>query len=191
MRDTRENQVESKVESDDHVGFEHSFFLTPKGAYFRLSEHTGEPVFVINMGDGPTDEAVLPFPGIKSEFAIADDSADGRMMALVGAGLEFVKALRLGDPLPQEIELCEPILIRQIGIIKPEIICALGRIAGQTLLRTKSTLGALRGRVHDYHGVKLIVTYHPAALLRNSNWKAPAWEDLKFLRREYDGMEIT
>ena len=95
------------------------------------------------------------------------------------------------DPLPQEIELCEPILIRQIEIIKPEIICALGRIAGQTLLRTKSTLGALRGRVHDYHGVKLIVTYHPAALLRNQNWKPPAWEDLKFLRHEYDGMEIT
>ena len=95
------------------------------------------------------------------------------------------------DPLRQEIEICEPILIRQIEIIKPEIICALGRIAGQTLLRTKSTLGALRGRIHDYHGVKLIVTYHPAALLRNPNWKAPAWDDLKFLRREYDGMEIT
>jgi len=95
------------------------------------------------------------------------------------------------DPQSQEIELCEPILIRQIEIIKPQIICALGRIAGQTLLRTKSSLGGLRGKIHDYHGVKLIVTYHPAALLRNPNWKAPAWEDLKFLRREYDGMEIT
>lgn len=103
MRDTRECRAESPAEPDDRVGFEHSFFLTREGAYFRLSEHTGEPVFVINMGDGPKDEAVLPFPGIKSEFAIADDSADGRMMALVGAGLEFVKALRLGDPLPQEI----------------------------------------------------------------------------------------
>ncbi len=94
------------------------------------------------------------------------------------------------DPLPEEIERCEPILIRQIGIIRPRIICALGRISGQTLLRTKSTLGALRGKVHDYHGVKLIVTYHPAALLRNPNWKPGAWEDLKFLRREYDGMEV-
>jgi uracil-DNA glycosylase len=52
-------------------------------------------------------------------------------------------------------------------------------------------LGALRGKVHDYHGVKLVVTYHPAALLRNPNWKRPTWEDLKFLRREYDGMEIS
>lgn len=95
------------------------------------------------------------------------------------------------DPRPDEIEACEPILIRQIEIIKPKVICALGRIAATTLLRSKSSLGALRGTVHDYHGVKLIVTYHPAALLRNPNWKRPAWEDLKFVRREYDGLEIT
>lgn len=95
------------------------------------------------------------------------------------------------NPQSQEIEKCEPILLQQIGIIKPTIICALGRIAGQTLLRTKSSLGALRGKVHDYHGVKLIVTYHPAALLRNPNWKPMAWEDLKYLRREYDGTEIA
>ncbi len=94
------------------------------------------------------------------------------------------------DPKTEEIEECEPILIRQIEIIKPKIICALGRISGQTLLRSKSTLGALREIIHDYHGVKLIVTYHPAALLRNPHWKTPAWEDLKLLRREYDGMEL-
>lgn len=94
------------------------------------------------------------------------------------------------DPRTEEIELCEPILIRQIEIIKPKVICALGRISGQTLLRTKSSLGALRGKVHDYHGVKLIVTYHPAALLRNPNWKPAAWDDLKFLRKEYDGLEL-
>ncbi len=94
------------------------------------------------------------------------------------------------DPLPAEIGKCEPILLRQIEIIRPKIICALGRIAGQTLLRTTATLGALRGRVHDYHGVKLVVTYHPAALLRNPQWKRPAWDDLKFMRREYDGVEI-
>jgi len=94
------------------------------------------------------------------------------------------------DPKPEEIEKCEPILIRQIEIIKPRIICALGRIAGQTLLRTKASLGALREKFHDYHGVKLIVTYHPAALLRNPHWKHPTWEDLKTLRREYDGLEL-
>ncbi|MHB9030036.1 MAG: uracil-DNA glycosylase [Candidatus Latescibacterota bacterium] len=94
------------------------------------------------------------------------------------------------DPLPAEIEKCEPILLRQIELIRPKVICALGRISGQTLLRTDATLGSLRGKVHDYHGVKLIVTYHPAALLRNPQWKRPTWEDLKFLRREYDGVEL-
>ncbi len=94
------------------------------------------------------------------------------------------------DPLPAEIEKCEPVLLRQIELIRPKIICALGRISGQTLLRSKATLSALRGRVHDYHGVNLIVTYHPAALLRNPQWKRPAWEDLKFLRRKYDGVEL-
>ena len=94
------------------------------------------------------------------------------------------------DPKADEIEKCEPIFIRQIEIIKPKIIFALGRIAGQTLLRSKSPLNALRGKVHEYHGVKLIVSYHPAALLRNARWKPAGWEDLKFLRREYDGLEL-
>ncbi|MCK5526639.1 MAG: uracil-DNA glycosylase, partial [Candidatus Latescibacteria bacterium] len=66
------------------------------------------------------------------------------------------------DPEPEEIERCEPHLIRQIELIQPRIICALGRIAGQTLLKTSESLGNLREKVHQYHGVKLIVTYHPA-----------------------------
>lgn len=94
------------------------------------------------------------------------------------------------DPIHAEIEKCEPILIRQIEIIRPKIICALGRISGKTLLHNEASLGALRGKVHDCHGVKLVVTYHPAALLRNPHWKRPTWEDLKFLRREYDGVEV-
>jgi uracil-DNA glycosylase len=94
------------------------------------------------------------------------------------------------DPKPGEIAACEPILLRQIELIKPKVICALGRISGQTLLRSTGTLGSLRGTIHDYHGVKLIVTYHPAALLRNSNWKPAAWEDLKLVRRIFDGLEL-
>ena len=94
------------------------------------------------------------------------------------------------DPEPEEIAQCEPHLIRQIELIQPKIICALGRIAGQTLLKTSESLGDLREKVHRYHGVKLLVTYHPAALLRNPQWKRPAWEDMKRLRREYDGMEL-
>ena len=90
------------------------------------------------------------------------------------------------DPLPSEVEKCEPYLKKQIEIIKPKIILALGRIAGQTLLRTNASLTTLRGKVHNYHGIKLIVTYHPAALLRNPHWKKPTWEDVQFLRKIYD-----
>ncbi len=90
------------------------------------------------------------------------------------------------DPLPSEVEKCEPYLKKQIDIIQPKFILALGRIAGQTLLRTNASLTQLRGKVHNYHGIKLLVTYHPAALLRNPHWKRPVWEDVQFLRRLYD-----
>ena len=90
------------------------------------------------------------------------------------------------DPLPEEIHTCLPILDMQLRIIRPNILCTLGRIAAQTLLQTNAPLSKLRGRVHDLRGVKVIVTYHPAALLRNPNLKRPCWEDMQLLRREYD-----
>jgi len=89
------------------------------------------------------------------------------------------------DPLPAEIACCEPYLVRQIELIKPLLIVALGRVAGQTLLRTPAPLRELRGKVHNYHGTDLVVTYHPAALLRNQNLKRPAWEDMQEIRRMY------
>lgn len=93
------------------------------------------------------------------------------------------------EPLPEEIELCEPYLWKQMEIIKPKMILCLGRIAGQSLLKTNDTLGALRGKFFDYRGIKLMVTYHPAALLRNPNWKKPAWEDVQLFRKTYDEMK--
>ncbi|NIM98397.1 MAG: uracil-DNA glycosylase [candidate division Zixibacteria bacterium] len=90
------------------------------------------------------------------------------------------------DPRPEEIETCKPYLLRQIQLIQPKIILALGRISAQVLLETKSPLGQLRGKFHDFNGIKLLVTYHPAALLRYQQYKRPAWEDLKLLRKEYD-----
>jgi DNA polymerase len=90
------------------------------------------------------------------------------------------------DPLPEEIELCEPYLKKQIDIIKPDIILALGRISGQTLLRAKSPLKDLRQKIHFYQNIRLLVTYHPAALLRNPNNKRPTWEDVQLLKRIYD-----
>ena len=69
------------------------------------------------------------------------------------------------------------------------MILALGTFAGQTLLKSKEPLGKLRGSFHEYNGIKLLVTYHPAALLRNPNWKKPTWEDVKLFRKEFDSMK--
>jgi uracil-DNA glycosylase len=90
------------------------------------------------------------------------------------------------NPLPNEIAACSPYLIRQLELIRPGVILALGTFAAQTLLETKESIGKLRGRVHRYHGIPLIVTYHPAALLRNPAWKRPAWEDVQLARRILD-----
>lgn len=90
------------------------------------------------------------------------------------------------DPLPDEVVACQPYLLRQIELVRPRVILALGRFAAQTLLQTTTGIGALRGRIHRFHGVPLIVTYHPAALLRNESWKRPTWEDVKLARRILD-----
>ena len=90
------------------------------------------------------------------------------------------------NPRPEEVEACSPYLIRQLELIKPKVIVAFGTFAAQTLLNTKSPIGQLRGLVHRYHGIPLVVTYHPAALLRNPAWKRPTWEDVKLARRILD-----
>jgi DNA polymerase len=93
------------------------------------------------------------------------------------------------DPQAEEIDSCEPYLWKQLEIIKPKMILCAGRIAGQSLLKTNASLAQLRGKVHDYRGIPLIVTYHPAALLRNPNWKRPCWEDMQTFRKLYDKMK--
>jgi DNA polymerase len=87
------------------------------------------------------------------------------------------------NPAPDEVTACSPYLIRQIELVKPRVILALGTFAAQTLLDTKTSIGKLRGQVHAYHGVPLVVTYHPAALLRNPAWKRPTWEDVQLAHR--------
>lgn len=94
------------------------------------------------------------------------------------------------EPQPDEIDACEPHLWKQLELIKPKIIVCLGRVAGQTLLRTTETLTNLRGKIHNYRGIKLVVTYHPAALLRNPNWKKPTWEDVQWIRKMYDETKV-
>ena len=93
------------------------------------------------------------------------------------------------DPQAEEIDCCEPYLWKQLEIIKPKIILCAGRIAGQSLLKTNASLTLLREKVHDYRGIPLMVTYHPAALLRNPNWKRPCWEDMQQFRKLYDELK--
>lgn len=87
------------------------------------------------------------------------------------------------NPEAAEVAQCSPFLLRQVELIRPRLILAMGRFACQTLLDTDASIGSLRGRTHRYQGVPLIVTYHPAYLLRTLQDKAKAWEDLCFARR--------
>jgi DNA polymerase len=93
------------------------------------------------------------------------------------------------DPLAAEVEAHAPVLYKQLALIQPKLILCVGKTAGNTMLDRRSSLGNLRDQFHDFYGLPLMVTYHPAALLRNSQWKRPTWEDMKLLRTRYD--ELT
>ena len=93
------------------------------------------------------------------------------------------------NPEPEEVAACSPYLVRQIQLVKPKVILALGTFAAQTLLDTKTPIGKLRGAVHRYYGIPLVVTYHPAALLRNPAWKRPTWEDVQLARHVLDASQ--
>ena len=93
------------------------------------------------------------------------------------------------DPEPMERQACSPFLHRQLDLIRPRVLIAWGKPAAITLLNAPGTtsLTELRGKVHRYRGIPLVVTYHPAALLRNPHWKAPTWDDVRIARRILDG----
>ena len=125
----------------------------------------------------------------------------GRLLdsMLAALGMSRVKAVYIANvlkcrppgnraPTPLEVESCLPYLDRQIALIQPKLIVALGKSAATTMLRVETTIASLRGRVHRYKGVPLIVTYHPAYLLRNLPDKAKAWEDLCLARATLRGI---
>jgi len=89
-------------------------------------------------------------------------------------------------PQGDEMEACLPFLHRQLALIRPKVVLAMGATAAEALLQTRGTLGQLRNRVHSYRGTPLVVTYHPAALLRNPNWKRPTWDDVRIARQLLD-----
>jgi uracil-DNA glycosylase family 4 len=90
------------------------------------------------------------------------------------------------NPEPDEIAACEPFLIKQLQVIRPKLICALGTFAAQTLLKSEEKISSLRGKFHEYQGIPLMPTYHPAFLLRNPTRKREVWEDMKKIKKEYE-----
>lgn len=90
------------------------------------------------------------------------------------------------NPLPEEREKSLPYLLRQIELVNPKLILCAGKVPGTTLLGKEESLTNMRRQFHSFHGRELMVTYHPAALLRNPHWKRPTWEDVKLLRKRYD-----
>ena len=140
---------------------------------------------VVGEGPGKTeDETGRPFVGRAGELLtkILEAIKLPRDQVFI---CNVVKCRPPENRLPQydEIAACVPYLHRQIELIKPKVILAMGGTAAQTLLNTKQSLGALRNQVHRFRGIPLIVTYHPAALLRNPNWKRPTWDDVRIAAR--------
>lgn len=144
---------------------------------------------LVFVGEGPgveEDQQGAPFVG-----------AAGRLLTKIIAAIKLtrgqvyicniIKCRPPGNrnPAPDEIEACFPFLERQLAAIRPDVICALGSFAARSLLNTTASISKLRGRFHDYRGIKVLPTYHPAYLLRNPEKKRAVWEDMKKLMQEY------
>jgi DNA polymerase len=140
-------------------------------------------ILLVGEGPGATEDAQgLPFVGRAGELLDRILEAIGLNRGSVYIA-NVVKCRPPGNrvPAPDEVDACLPILIRQIEIMKPGVIVALGASAALALLGTKKGIGTLRGEMHEFRGTPVMVTYHPAALLRSPALKRPVWEDMKKL----------
>jgi uracil-DNA glycosylase family 4 len=145
---------------------------------------------LVVVGEGPgvnEDQQGRPFVGRAGELL-------NDILAAIGCPRETVYICNVvkcrppenRKPMADEMEACLPFLFRQLAIIRPKVIVALGATAAEALLGSKASLSALRNKVHEWRGTPLIVTYHPAALLRNPNWKRPTWDDVRIARQLLD-----
>jgi DNA polymerase len=143
------------------------------------------------IGEGPgadEDESGRPFVGKAGQLL-------DKMLLSIGLSREtncFItnvikcRAPSNRDPQPIETAACISFLSRQVKLLKPHFILCAGRISAQTILGTSESMGKIRGKIYEYNSIPLIATYHPSALLRNEEYKRPAWEDLKQLRSALD-----
>jgi DNA polymerase len=147
-------------------------------------------LMVVGEAPGANEDATgLPFVGAAGKLL-------DLMLASVGLSrrdsvyiCNVIKCRPPGNrnPAPDEIEACSPYLRRQIELIEPEALLAVGSFSAQLLTGSEKAIGKLRGEVYSYEGVPLVITYHPAALLRNPGWSRAAWDDLQLLRQVMDG----
>lgn len=144
---------------------------------------------IVFVGEGPgKDEDIQgePFVGRAGQL-LTDIITKGMKMRREDVYICNVVKCRPPEnrnPEPDEVDACEGFLIKQLEIIRPEIVVALGTFAAKTLLKTDFPISKIRGRFHDYHGMKLMPTYHPAYLLRNPEKKKETWEDIKMVLAE-------
>jgi len=160
---------ETRTQTVFGVGHEQAHWMVVGEAPGEQEDRQGEP-FV-----GPAGQLLDAMLRALSLSRDADGPAPQRVYI---ANTLKCRPPRNRNPEPDEMAKCEPFLVRQIELVQPRIILAMGRFAVQALLRSSEPVGKLRGRVHQYQGVPLVVTYHPAYLLRNLPDKARAWEDL-------------
>ena len=167
----------------------------------RLSEGRTNVVFsdgpsdarLMVVGEAPganEDESGVPFVGAAGKYLdfLLSTVALNRGESVYIANVLKCRPPGNRNPLPDEIEMCSPFLKKQIDLVRPKALLAVGSFSGQLLTgREKVALGKIRGEVHRYHGVPLVVTYHPAALLRNAKWTRLFWDDLQLLRDVLDG----
>ena len=166
------------------------------GECTRCKLHTGRHHIVYGVGN-PSAEVMFVGEAPGADEDMKGEPFVGRAGQLLTKIIEAIGLTR-GDvyianvikcrppgnrnPEPDEVETCEPFLFRQIDVIKPKVVVALGKFAAQGLLRTLDPISRLRGRVFDYRGAKLIPTFHPAYLLRNPSSKREVWEDMKLVK---------
>jgi uracil-DNA glycosylase len=158
---------------------------TRRNLVFGDGNPSARVVFVGEAPGADEDEQGLPFVGRAGQLLTKIIEAMGLKRKDVYI-CNILKCRPPGNrnPLPDEIGLCEPFLKKQLQVISPQVICALGTFAAQTLLKTDISISMLRGRFHSYEGIKLMPTYHPAYLLRNPSSKKLVWEDVQMIMRE-------
>ena len=146
---------------------------------------------VMFVGEGPgeeEDKSGRPFVGAAGQYLDKWIPAIGlRREDCFIANVVKCRPPRNREPHPEEIAACLPYLERQVRVVRPGAICCLGRIAATTLLQRTTSLGALRGKVHEWKGIPLVVTYHPSAVLRDNTLRKPVWDDLKLLKAVLTG----